>query len=169
MMLRRCMGFASAIGVVLLSDPAFSQASDYVRTDPHVRLRTQAGLPVASAVGDIRILNEAYLAGGGASSLVARRGRSGRWTVSFVIQRPGDPTQSWTLGRTTAAALEKVLHDPGAFAPQPAPAEFASCLDPPFTRTEVSWKGRTEVIQQDCGTWGAVARIQNLLESGMPD
>lgn len=163
------MGFASAIGAVLLSGPALSQASDYVRTDPHVRLRTQAGLPVASAVGDIRILNQAYLAGGGASSLVARRERSGRWTVSFVMLKPGDPVQSWTLGRTTAAALEEVLDDPGAFAPQPAPAEFASCLDPPFTRMEVNWKGRAEVTQQDCGTWGVVARIQNLLESGMPD
>ena len=144
--------------------------SQVVNGDPHVALRAEQGLPASSAAGEIRVFGQAYLSGGGASSLVARREPSGRWTVSWVRQGPrrGDAVLSWSLGRTAEAALEELLDDPGVLAPEPIPPEFGNCLDPPFVRMDVTWKGRTQQIEQSCGTWGAVRKISDLLESGMP-
>lgn len=144
--------------------------SQAVHGDPHIALRAKQGLPASSAIGEVRIFAQAYLSGGGASSLVARRAASGRWNVSWVRQGPwrSDAALSWSLGRATEMALEALLDAPGALAPTPAPPELANCLDPPFVRMDVTWKGRAEQIEQTCGTWGPVRKISDLLESDMP-
>jgi hypothetical protein len=140
---------------------AWSQVEDW-----HVKVRSRAGLPASSAEGQVRILGEGLLSGGGVMSLVARRDGRGRWTVSRVTSFFTTNERHWRLDAREGAALEAVLDDPGTLVETPAPPDQDPCLDPPSTRLEIRWRGRVEQISQICEPWGAVARIQTLLTAG---
>lgn len=140
---------------------AWSQAA---AGDPHLALRAKLGLPASSAVGEVRIFSEGYLSGGGASSLVARRERPGRWTVSRVYisgyGRTRSPIQSWRLRPAEVVELEALLDDPSAFKPSES---TEPCLDPPSTELDVHWRGRVENVREVCDPPGVVERVQKIL------
>ena len=132
--------------------------SQVVNGDPHVTLRAAQGLPASSAAGEVRVFGQAYLSGGGASSLVARREPSGRWMVSWVRQGPwrGDAVLSWSLGPTAEAALEELLDDPG-------PDPNGVCLDPWSMDVDWLWRSKAHAFTQQCGPWGVADKISELL------
>ncbi|WP_426010498.1 hypothetical protein [Caulobacter sp. DWR2-3-1b2] len=140
---------------------AAAQAEDW-----HVKLRAQAGLSASSAKGEVRIFNEARLAGGGETSLVARREGKGRWTVSRVMSFLTTEEHHWRLTALEGAALDVALDDPAVLVETPAPTDHYYCLDPPSTQLNIHWRGRAGGISKDCETWGALARAQALLTEG---
>jgi hypothetical protein len=140
---------------------AWSQVGDW-----HVKVRARAGLPASSAEGQVRILGEGLLSGGGMTSLVARRDGRGRWTVSRVTSFFTTNERHWRLDAREGAALEALLDDPATLAETPAPSGQDQCLDPPSTDLEIRWRGRVERISQMCEPWGGVARVQTLLTAG---
>ncbi|KRA66799.1 hypothetical protein ASD89_17205 [Caulobacter sp. Root656] len=147
-MTRARWGAAWIAAVLLWGGPALSQAPD----DPHVALRTRAGLPAASAAGEVRIYRLAlYLPA--QDSTVARRDPRGRWMVSRVRissrAHNGVRATRWRLNPKSAKALERLLEDPALYQ---ASGEIGDepCLDPGMLVADVTWRGRSTQLSANC-------------------
>jgi hypothetical protein len=140
-------------------------ASGQEPDDHHVALRARAGLPAASAVGEVRIYRLAlYL--GGQGSTVARRDPRGRWTVSTVETWPRAPSgvrvTRRKLSRKSAEALEGRLDDPALYLASGSIGEEV-CLDPGVLEAEVTWKGRSARLSANCESDDFLEGLSGLL------
>lgn len=148
---------------------AGAAAAQDAADDPHLRLRTEIGVPASRGQGEVRLLTEAYLTGGGLTSVVARRSAHGRWTVSRVTngwgRRAGE--KRWILSRREGRALDAALDDPATLYPPAAPSPgyaFETCLDPWTTSVEADWRGKRSQVSQHCGPWAGPALLFELVE-----
>lgn len=147
---------------------AGAAAAQDAADDLHIRLRNEIGAPASRGQGEVRLLTEAYLAGGGLTSVVARRSEHGRWSVSRVTNGWGRQAgeKRWTLSRREGRALDAALDDPATLYPPAAPPPgyaFETCLDPWTTGVEVDWRGKQGQVSQQCGPWAGPARLFELL------
>lgn len=150
--------------VLCVASTATAQEAD----DPHVRLRTEIGVSASRGQGEVRLLTEAYLTGGGLTSVVARRGAHGRWTVSRVTNGWGRAGEKrWALSRREGQALDAALDDPVTLHPpaNPPPGyDFEVCLDPWSISVETDWRGKQSLVFQSCGPWAGPALLFELVE-----
>ena len=162
-MIRRRWGTAWLFAAMIFAGPAMSRSIE----DLHVDLRARAGLPPASAVGEVTIFRQAlYL--GGSSSTVARRNTRGRWTVSRVETLGRAPNgvraKNWTLSRDSAEVLERWLDDPALYQMTGSVGK-QSCLDPGMLVAEVAWKGRSTSLEADCEADDALKALSGILNA----
>jgi hypothetical protein len=147
-MTRALWDAACIAAVVVWGGPALSQTPD----NPHVALRARAGLPAASAVGEVKVYHLAlYLPA--EDSTVARRDPRGRWMVSRVWTSSRAPNgvkaTRWRLNSKSAKALERLLDDP-AFYKGAGEISNEPCLDPGMLVADVTWKGRSTQLSAHC-------------------